>query len=270
MSQPVFYVHVQARACTARVRLNDAPVFGWERGYPTQAFPTISEWVIAGDNELCVDLLEADEGARLRVALCQAQLGDVPDPDAQLELAVIEWPSLPAPTPEGEEPPAFVPPVLPLTLRELAAANPPWGPWSWQNSPVFDATPQTTADVIAYVRDLHAALSAGRADILADQSQLKFDEVAPIYAMDTGEARLRLERAYAYLAGQSGWRLAPFDEQDVELRLRCDGRLVEPRTLDGQPILRQARAIAGESWSMPIFIARTHWEYTAGELTIVR
>ena len=52
--------------------------------------------------------------------------------------------------------------------------------------------------------------------------------------------------------------------------MRCGGQLIEPRTLDGAPIIRQEREIDGELWSMPIFIARTNWEYVAGELTIVR
>ena len=267
---PIFYLHVRTRGVTAEIRLNDAPMFAITADAGTQAFPTVSEWVIAGENALSVDVHELAEGGRLRVALCEAKIGDVPEPGQELELIVIDWPPLPIPTVEGEPEPEVAPTVLPLTLREVGIATHPWGDWTWQYAPEFDADMRTTADVVAYVRDLHAALAAGRVDALIDESAVKFDEVAPAYDMSVGEAHQRISGTWAALTALPGWRLAPFDEADIELRLHCGGRLVEPTTLAGEPILRQARAIDGELWSMPIFIARTNWEYTAGQLTVVR
>lgn len=267
---PIFYLHVRTRGVTAEIRLNDAPMFAVTADAGTQAFPTVSEWVIAGENALSVELLEAGEGASVHVALCEAKIGDVPELGRELELCVIDWPPLPTPVPEGEPEPEVAPPVLPLTLRALGVATHPWGEWSWQRSPEFDADLRTTADVVDYVRSLHAALAAGRVDVLIAQSTTKFAEVAPAYDMSVGEAHQRIAGTWAALSALPGWQLAPFDEADIELRLHCDGRLVEPTTLAGEPILRQARAIDGELWSMPIFIARTNWEYTAGQLTIVR
>ena len=70
MSTPIFYLHVRARGCTAEIRLNDAPMFAVTAEAATLAFPTVSEWVIAGENTLSVDVFEIEEGARLHVALC--------------------------------------------------------------------------------------------------------------------------------------------------------------------------------------------------------
>jgi hypothetical protein len=259
-STPIFYLHVATRGCTAQIRLNDAPMFAVTAEAATMAFPTVSEWVLVGENTLDVDVLEAEEGARLHVALCQAKIGDVPEPGHELELIVIDWFT----RPEVPLPP------LPISLREVGVARHPWGDWSWQHAPEFNADLQTTIDVIDYVRSLHAELAAGRIDALVRHSRIKFDEVAPIYELSVAEAEQRIRGSWTALTSLPGWRLAPFDEADIELRLHCDGRLVEPTTLAGEPIIRQALAIDGERWSLPIFLARTNWEYTAGQLTIVR
>lgn len=264
--QPIFYLSVRTRGCTAEIRLNDAPMFVVAAEAAQQAFPTVSEWVIAGENVLSVDVVELDPdvdgGPLIHVALCEATIGAVPEPGRERELIVIDWP--PA-LPEA--------PIVPMSLREVGVASHPWGEWAWQRSPEFAADLRTTADVIDYVRSLHAELAGGRIDgimAIVDHSAVKLDEVAPAYAMTVAEAQQRIRGVWASLTALPGWRLAPFDEADIELRLHCDGRLVEPTTLAGEPILRQARPIDGESWSLPIFLARTNWEYTAGQLTIVR
>lgn len=256
---PIFYLHVRARGCTAEIRLNDAPMFAVTAEAASMALPTVSEWVIDGENTLSVDVYAIEAGAQLHVALCQSTIGAVPEPGNELELCVIDWALGEAPLP-----------ALPFALREAGVASHPWGVWSWQGSPEFNADLQTTTDVIDYVRSLHAELAQANITALVDHSAVKFDEVAPAYELSVAEAEQRLRGAWAALTASPGWRLAPFDEHDIELRLHCDGRLVEPTTLAGEPILRQATAIDGERWSMPIFLARTNWEYTARQLTIVR
>jgi hypothetical protein len=226
--------------------------------------PTISEWVVDGENVLTVQLTELGDEPHIRVALCQAKLGDVPEPGQELELIVIEWP--PAPVPDV----AFELPALPVVLSEAGMAMHPWGRWSWEEAPTFDVDGRTSAAVIDYVRELHASLAAGSVDRLIAASRTKFDEVAPAYEMTNADAELRIRQAWEGLTGHPDWQLAAFDEQDLDLRLHCGGRLVEPTTLEGAPILRQAVAIDGEVWSLPIFIGRTHWGILAGELAIFR
>jgi hypothetical protein len=95
MATPIFYLNIFAEGCTAEIKLNDAPMYTLLREDPARARPTISEWVIDGENWLTVQLVELDQlgmDARLRVALCQAKLGDIPMPGQELELAVIECP----------------------------------------------------------------------------------------------------------------------------------------------------------------------------------
>lgn len=271
MSTTIFYLHIRTHGCAAEIRLNDAAIATTRVELPQTMFPTISEWVLAGENVLSVELRELGEGARVHVALCEAQIGEVPEPGSERELIVIDWPPLAIEPAIPEQAPVPAPlPALPLLLREAGLATHPWGSWSWEQAPPFDLDRHTVADLIAYLRDLHAALAAGQIDLLLDQSQIKFNEVAPLYDMTASEAQQRLIDTWPILSAQPGWALAPFDEADLDLRLHCDQRLVEPRTLAGRAIIRQARAIGGELWSLELFIARTHWEYTAGLLTIVR
>lgn len=256
---PIFYLNIIAEGCTAEVRLNDAPMFTLLREDPARARPTISEWVIAGENWLSVQLVELEADTRLRVVLCQAKLGDIAGVAPEVELAVIEWPD---PSQAGAE--------LPLLLNAAFMAAHPWGRWSWQDAPPFAVDARSTAAVIDYVQALHATLAGGSVDALIAHSRVKFDEVAPAYELTPADAQLRIQQAWQGLTSSSEWEFAEWNVDDLDLRLHCGGRLVEPVTLAGEPILRQARPIDGESWSLPIFIARTHWDITAGHLTIVR
>ncbi|PRQ08049.1 hypothetical protein [Enhygromyxa salina] len=270
MSKPIFYLHVEARGVQAEVRLNDAPILELSLEYPQHAFPTISEWVINGENLLSVHVEQADESAQLRITLCQASLGDIPEPGSEIELAIVEWPPpLLAAVGEIAEPPT-PPPPMPPVLSAVGFAAHAWAPWYWQSAPPFTADRRSVAELTTWLRDLHATLAAGQIDPLAANSRFKFSEVAPIYDMTSADAQTRLTQTWAHISAQTGWELAPFDEADLDLRVRCDGRLIEPCTRDGLPIIRQVRPVGGDRWSMPIFVARTNRDYVAGYLAIVR
>jgi len=273
VSTPIFYVHVKGRGVRAEVRLNDAPVLDLFREYPQDAFPTVSEWVVDGENLLSVHIDDHDPSASLAIALCEAKLGDVPDPATQVPIAEIRWPPPRPAMPGADEAPGEAAPPAPpppAVLEAAGVASHPWGQWSWQRSPPFDLDAPTTDAVVAWVRDLHTYLDQGRVDVLAGHSQAKFDEVAPVYDMTAADAAQRLTRTWSYLEAQTGWELAPFDVDDLDLRVRCGGQLIEPRTREGLAVIRQRRAIPGERWSLPIFLGRTNWEFVSGRLTILR
>lgn len=197
----------------------------------------------------------------LRVALCVGDLGEIVEPGAERELVALEW--TPPPPPGEGEPPLAVP----IEAEERIDLSHPWGTWSWERAEAFDleGDPAAVLDVIDFVTELHAAMAAGRLDAVAGRSAPKYDEVAPCYAMDPADARGRLELAWPEITASPDFRLAELDAADLELRPCCGGRVLEPRTLDGRPVIRQAEPIDGSTWAMPLYIARVD-----GELTVVR
>ncbi|HEY8427621.1 MAG TPA: hypothetical protein VIL20_04570 [Sandaracinaceae bacterium] len=279
MATPCFYLNVAIRGYDADVFVNGAPIVRASRGYPCIVLPPVSEWIVQGENVLTVaveggDALDppgeseagaapppADEPPRLRVALCRGELGEFVEPGRENELVVIDW-TPPPPPGEGEEPLA-----LPHEVRAAVDLSHPWGAWSWESAPAFDlwAEPETVVEVATFLADLHAALERGQLDPLLDASRPKLEEVAPCYDMDPAAARQRLVAAWPEITKAPGFRLAPFDEADLELRTCCGGRVLEPRSLAGEPVLRQAEALEGQRWSLPLYLARID-----GKLAIVR
>jgi hypothetical protein len=285
MATPCFYLNVTIRGYDAEVFLNGAPILSAVRAYSCIALPPVSEWVVEGENVLSVVVEGGDhidpppedgsedgeqttapppprpgEEPLLRVALCRGELGEIVEPGQENELVALEW----VPPPRGaDEPPLELPHEEHVTID----LSHPWGTWAWESAPAFDFETDPTAvlDIIRFLADLHAALAAGRLDPLLDASRVKFDEVAPCYDMDPGQARARLGAAWPEITKPAGWQLAPFDESDLDLRLCCGGRVIEPRTLFGEPVLRQAEELDEQRWTMPLFVA-----HVGGQLAIVR
>ncbi len=279
MATPVFYLNVNIVGYDAEIVLNGAPIVQATQAYACIAYPTISEWVVNGTNTLTVAIYDGrelpkpegeqqaavvapagdmtDEPPRLRVALCRGEMGEVPEDGAEEELIVLEW----EPPPEDPNNPL----QLPHTVTEQGEASQPWGEWSWERAEPFAPTQETAIELTQFIQSLHAPLTEKNLLPLMDASKPKFDEVAPCYDMAPGDATSRLTSAFREISAPSSWKLAAFDPTQLELRPCCQNRVVEPRTKTGEPVLRQAAPIDGQSWGMPLFIARVD-----GKLAVVR
>ncbi len=290
MGAPCFYLHVAIRGYDAEVFLNGAPILATARSYMLDALPTVSEWIVQGENVLSVVIHGGDhidpppeegedtsdtirppgeddeppdqepEPPFLRVDICRGELDDLVEPGQENVLLRLEW-TPPPPPAEGEEGLE-----LPHETRESVELEHPWGRWSWEGAPVLDVDePELWAEVSKFVEDLRDAIDRGRLEPLLDASQIKFDEVAPAYGLTPEDARARLGAAWPEITKAGGWRLASFDDTDLELRSCCEGRVIEPRTVYGEPVLRQAQRLEQQRWLLPIYIARID-----GQLRIVR
>ncbi|MCA9629477.1 MAG: hypothetical protein KC766_17505 [Myxococcales bacterium] len=278
MATPVFYLNIHISGYDAEVVLNGAPIVQATQAYACIAFPTISEWVIDGTNTVTVAIYDGkglpkpegeeraavvvppdadDEPPRLRVALCRGEMGEVPEDGAEEELIVLEW----EPPPEDPNSPL----LLPHSVSESGNVSQPWGEWSWERAEPFAPTRETALELTQFIQSLHAPLSQKNLLPLMDASKPKFDEVAPCYDMAPADASSRLTTAFKDISSSPAWKLASFDPTQLELRPCCQNRVVEPRTKSGEPVLRQAAPIDGQSWAMPLFIARVD-----GKLAIVR
>ena len=89
MAKLAYYLRVDAQDCAAEILLNGAPMLAGPASFPWSAVPAVSEWVIAGDNKLGARVLELGAAPRLRISLCQGEVGVAPDDENELELGVV-------------------------------------------------------------------------------------------------------------------------------------------------------------------------------------
>lgn len=264
MSKPAFFMHVLSDQVAGEVWLNGAPILPLYTDVDQDAYPTISQWVIHGENELVVHVTDAGESPMVHVRLCQGHLGGDAKALRDNVLMAVEWP--PPNHPEGE--PA---PPIPPRLEVKGQAAHPWGEWYWQRAPAFTDNRATLDALMAYVRDLHASVAAGNMDAVIAQSKIYYDECFPLYDMQPADGLAQVRGVWEHVSSKPGFALEPFNPDDLDLRLRCGWQLIQPLTLRGEQLIRQRIHKPGDpQWSLPIFIARTHFSALEGELAIVR
>ncbi|MCY1061592.1 hypothetical protein [Nannocystis sp. SCPEA4] len=249
----VDYLNVSIHGYACEVFVNGAPIVRTALDTPYTATPPISEWLVTGDNEMTVriDAIAAPAACsdplsprRLLVERCVGPLDAVVPVGEDQVLDTIEY------TPQPGDPP----PALPLVLTHEFKL--PSGPtWAWESAPPLQLDAATTAELLMFLEVVHADLSEGNMDGLLARQRIKFAEVAPLCGTTPEAAEATLKEQFAELSADGAWTVAPLRHADLELRLCCGGRVVEPRTRDGHPALR-GRAAGGDEWSLPIFIAR--------------
>lgn len=245
------YLNVSIRGYACELFVNGAPILRTPLDAPYMATPTVSEWYVHGDNELSVRIDAI------------APPPEVPDPLSPQRLVVqrCEGP-LGAIVPAGEDvvqgelvfvPPAS-PPALPLRLTHRFHATTSRA-WAWEAAPVLRLDEGTVAELVLFLEGLHADLQDGEIDGLLARQRIKLAELAPRYGSDPASVHAGMYHQFAELSAGGAWSIAPLRLDDLELRPCCGGRLVEPRTRDGAPVLRGHGADATE-WAMPVYIAR--------------
>ncbi|MFK7985131.1 MAG: hypothetical protein AB8I08_03795 [Sandaracinaceae bacterium] len=220
--------------------------------------------LVAPDEDLSDNTAEHDlDGPVLRVALCEGIVGEMVEPGDERELFVLDWEPPPVPRTEEEGNPL----VFPHTVSERGSLNHPWGTWAWESAEAFDLEqdPGTLVDILDFLRGIHDALSANQVQPLIDASRVNYQEVGPCYEIDPADATDRMKQGWPKISEPDDFALATFDETDLDLRPCCGGRLLEARSFGGKPFLRQAEAIDGVTWSMPLFIGKVD-----GALAVVR
>ncbi|WAS94760.1 hypothetical protein [Nannocystis punicea] len=249
----VDYLNISVHGYACEILVNDAPIARTPLGDPYTATPPISEWLITGDNELAVRIdavapptacRDPLSPRRLIVQRCVGELGEVVPAGEDQVLDEIDF------TPHPDDAPL----VLPLRLSDPFRL--PSGPtWAWQSAPRLQLDAATIAELLMFLDVVHADLAVGDMSSLLSRQQIKFAEVAPLCDTTPEAAQAELRDQFTALAADGAWSVEPLRPDDLELRLCCHGRVVEPRTRDGRPALR-GRAAEGSEWSLPIFIAR--------------
>ena len=247
----VDYLNVSIHGYACELFVNGAPILRTSAAAPYTATPTVSEWLVDGDNEIAVRVDEVAPPAatsdplsprRLIVQRCEGPLGAIVPAGQDLVRDELVY------TPQATSAP------LPLHLAygfRLPASQ----RWAWESAPVLALDAATVAELHLFLEALHADLCDGDIDGVLARQRIKFAEVAPRYGSEVTAAREGMKQHFARLAADGAWSVAPLRLADLDLRLCCGGRVIEPRTRDGRPALRGTGAgVAG--WRLPIFIAR--------------
>jgi hypothetical protein len=249
--QSIDYLNVSIRGHAVELFVNGAPILRTPEGWPYMATPTVSEWFVHGDNEIAVRIDAI------------APPPAVPDPLSPHRLVVQRCVGpLGAVVPAGEDvvlgelvylPPAE-PPRLPLVISHRFTAN-TGRKWAWETAPALSLDADTTAELLLFLEALHADLEDGDIDGLLARQRIKIAELAPRYGSDAATVHAGMHAQFSELAAGGAWSVAPLRPEELVLRPCCGGRLVEPRTRDGEPALR-GRGADATDWALSLFIAR--------------
>jgi hypothetical protein len=262
MKPLVYFLNVSVRGYQTEVLVNGASILRTPLETPYTAIPSVSEWMIAGDNEISVEILarapmtrdvDPDSPRRLIVQLCQGELGEMVAPGQELVLCEIRH------TPEQD----LVPRPSARLQQQYRLAR--WPRWAWQDAPVFATDAATDAELWTFLESVHAELSERDIDALLARERVKFAELGPLYGTSPGEAAALTRAQFAELAGMAPWSVAPLVREAVQLRRCCGGRVVELRGPDGRGALRGGSTMQDAAWSLEAFVARVD-----GLLEIIR
>lgn len=246
----VDYLDVSIRGYACELFVNGAPILRTPVEFPYMATPTVSEWFVHGENELSVRIdAVADNVApdplspqRLIIKRCEGPLGAVVPvgEDRVLDEFVVI--------------PADAGLVVPATVvHKFTAVT--GRQWAWETAPRIGLDAGTRAELWLFLEALHADLQDGLMDGLLARQKIKIAELAPRYGSDPAAVRAGMHQQFSELAAGGAWTVAPLRLEEIELRPCCDGRLIEPRTREGEPALR-GRGADATDWALPIFIAR--------------
>ncbi|HEY0138564.1 MAG TPA: hypothetical protein VGB85_30985 [Nannocystis sp.] len=247
------YLNITTRGVASEILVNGAPILRTPIDAPCAAIPSITEWLIAGDNRItaAVYALSADEPPQLRVQLCAGRLGEFVTPGEELargELALHLDPD--------------APPTLPaaIDLHESRVGGPRW---AWQDAARWTLDEDELAELWLYIELLHGYLQDGHIDDLVAHMRIKYAELGPLYGAAPDAAAAVLRQHFVELSAGGAWRVAPLVRADLLLRPVCDARLVTPVDRDGEPALRGLGSSG--PWELPVFVGRV-----AGGLEILR
>lgn len=249
----VDYLNVSIHGYACELFVNGAPILRTPVDNPYTAIPSVSEWLVSGDNEIAVRIdAIAPPGAivdplsprRLIVQRCVGPLGEVVPAGEDQVVDGLTFAPLP------DDPPPTLPHRVAYGFR-----LPPGPTWAWQSAAVLSLDAATIAELHIFLDALHADLVEGDIPGLLSRQKIKFAELAPLYGMTPESARAGLEAQFSELSKDGAWTVEPLRYDDVRLHLCCGGRVIEPRTRDDQPVL-SGQAADGNAWSLPVFISR--------------
>lgn len=264
-----FGLYTSLRGVVAEVLVNGVPLSACAAGMSADDGVPATEWLVEGANELRL-VIEAAPSALAtdgegpadaspaeplvaRAEILRGQLGEVPEAEGRDVVARVSF----APPVEG---PLVWPFVATATFQLQGRPR-----WAWQDaSPVAPEEPAVRAELLAFVRGIHADLAARDVDAILGKAAPRFAD-APGLGVASEDAKARFRRSFLAMVATEGYSIAPMEEGEVVFRAVAEGRVVRvtSRVDDASPL--RSGLDASAEWLFDVWIARIE-----GQLAIVR
>jgi hypothetical protein len=131
-----------------------------------------------------------------------------------------------------------------------------FGPLHWQDGPKLRLDDTTSGEAMDIVEQIKTALEDGDADPILGASRDRFIEVARAYDLSVREREDMLRRLLEMQRDKPEWLFETPEDEDIDLRLVADGRMIECLGPDWQPIIRQVPGSEDGRFMYPMFIGR--------------
>lgn len=233
-----FALQVAINSVACDVQVNGVPVVRSYSGDRLDMTLPVSDFIVPGMNSVTIraltDRSEGGKSATQAVATLLATPYEASDWQPLLTVRTIAVPGAAGETtlepqtsllgPVSPQSSAYDADILLLSAArsiQLAAAVPPWG---WTRSAIITKTDEVRANLIDWYRNLHAALTARRVDVVNNLLGEKVAELALAHRLQPEEAAFEIGLARAL--DDTRLQLEPVDWDGLRMELAAGGHLV--------------------------------------------
>lgn len=145
---------------------------------------------------------------------------------------------------------------FPHSLRGECIAQPVFPSWSWEHAERLRLDDRLAREVVEVLAEYRAILLARDLDREREFSQLLHDEVCLAYGSDAAVSRAGLDQVLREEWGRPDWGVDAIEATELDLRLCCDGRLVQCIRPDWDDAIRATPGVDGGRMSVPMMLGR--------------
>lgn len=253
-----YAITVMSFGLDVEVRLNDVTTYKNRSGQSINDENFVDEYVASGKNELKLILRppgganEPDPSAEGIAELIAVERGDRIDQGEVLAQAV--WPD------EDTSPAPRSYPQIAVAEETLTTED----YRSWRNAPPVTLDDLTRRDILKLLRQLTEAMTNRQLEDTVNLLKEKVIERAQAYRFRPPEKLGDLRRNYAELMQRPNWGIEPWKDEDAQMEVMGNGKLVKIVDPNGQPLIRSTD-LGGMCLAVPIFVT-----FLNGKWTIIR
>ncbi len=256
-----------ARTTTVPVELfvNDLPVLFLTPGICAEASRPVNQYLRDRENVISIVVRPGPNpsvrrsvppqklpasGALVRLSLARYERGVLPSLDGGEPLASLEW----SDRQESQEYPAFA--ETRVNLGSL------FGPSPAENAEPLSLDAHLRSEVGTLLKQLHEDLSKRKIDSFIELCRRRYEALGRSYAT-SAEARVAVLRdLFEETSNPPNWAMTPLEAVTPDLRLVANSRAVECVAIDGEPILRDAKAPDGSQLFLGLILARINGRWS--------